>query len=118
MEEIQEIDEARKELSDRYGPLPPAAQNLLNVAHIRLLAEQLHVSVISEEKGELQIRFTAQASFDLNELRIISQKYAGRLSVSTGKQILLSLRQNSKSGAERLLLILSFFNDLKKFAKN
>ncbi|MFW0860640.1 MAG: transcription-repair coupling factor [Dethiobacter sp.] len=118
VEEIQEIDEARKELSDRYGPLPPAAQNLLNVAHIRLLAEQLHVSVISEEKGELQIRFTAQASFDLNELRIISQKYAGRLSVSTGKQILLSLRQNSKSGAERLLLILSFFNDLKKFAKN
>ncbi|MBS3901610.1 MAG: transcription-repair coupling factor [Dethiobacter sp.] len=118
LEEIQEIDEAREELSDRYGPLPPAAQNLLNVAHIRLLAEQMHVSVVSEEKGELQIRFTAQASFAANELRIISQKYAGRLIASTGKQFLLSLRHNSKSGAERLLLILAVLNDLKKLARN
>jgi len=118
VEQVQEINEAKEELSDRYGPLPPAAQNLLNVAHIRLLAEQLHVSVISEEKGELQIRFTAQASFAANELRHISQKHAGRLVVSTGKQFLLSFRHNAKSGAERLLLILAFLNDLKKLARN
>lgn len=118
VEKIEEIAEAREELSDRYGPLPFAAQNLLSVAHIRLLAEELHISVISEEKGELQIRFTAQASFTANELRIISQKYAGRLVASTGKQFLLSLRHNSKSGAERLSLILAFLNDLKKLAKN
>ena len=117
VEEIQEINEAKEELSDRYGPLPPAAQNLLNVAHIRLLAEQLHISVISEEKGELQIRFTAQASFNANELRIICQKYAGRLMISTGKQFLVSFRLNFKSGEERLLLILALLNDLKKLAK-
>ncbi|MCL4463871.1 MAG: hypothetical protein M1551_08615 [Firmicutes bacterium] len=74
--------------------------------------------VISEEKGELQIRFTAQASFAANELRHISQKHAGRLVVSTGKQFLLSFRHNAKSGAERLLLILAFLNDLKKLARN
>lgn len=117
VEEIQEINEAKEELSDRYGPLPSAAQNLLNVAHIRLLAEQLHISVISEEKGALQIRFTAQASFNANELRIICQKYAGRLMISTGKQFLVSFRLNSKSGEERLLLILALLKDLKKLAK-
>ena len=118
VEEIKEINEAKEELSDRYGTLPPAAQNLLNVAHIRLLAEQLHISVISEEKGELQIRFAVQAPFEANELRIISQKYAGRLMISAGKQFLLSFRPKSKSGEERLHLILAFLNDLKKLAKD
>lgn len=116
VEEIAEINEAREELSDRYGPLPPAAQNLLNVAQIRLLAEQLHIVAISEEKGEMQIRFTAQAPFAANDLRVISQKYAGRLMIRAGKQFYLVFRPKCKSGEERLLFILAFFDELKRLA--
>jgi transcription-repair coupling factor (superfamily II helicase) len=116
VEKVEDINEARAELCDRYGTLPPAAENLLNVAHIRLLAEELHATSVSEEKGEIQIRFSAQAPLDGDRMLALSRKHQGRLSAGAGKQFLLALRPRLTSGEERLRYILELFYELKKLA--
>ena len=115
---VEEVLEAKEELCDRYGPLPVAAENLLNVAHVRLLAESLHVSSISEEKGEVQIRFVKDAPFTGDQLLVLSKKHQGRLTAGAGKQFMLAFRLKARSGSERLVFVLELFNELKKLAIN
>ncbi|MDW7649798.1 MAG: transcription-repair coupling factor [Bacillota bacterium] len=117
VERIDEIMEAREELCDRYGALPTAAENLLNVAHLRLLAEEMGVLAISEEKGEIQIRFFKDAGFGGDQLLAASKKYQGRLTASAGGQFILAFRLKTKSGGEKLLFMLELFEYLKKLAK-
>ncbi|MBE3584289.1 MAG: transcription-repair coupling factor [Limnochordaceae bacterium] len=50
--EENELDELAEELRDRFGPLPPAAGNLLRVARLKVLARQLGIHSILGE-GEL-----------------------------------------------------------------
>jgi transcription-repair coupling factor (superfamily II helicase) len=55
----------RAELVDRFGPLPPAAQRLLEVADLRLTAESLGISAIAREGDELVVRFLRPVDRDL-----------------------------------------------------
>jgi transcription-repair coupling factor (superfamily II helicase) len=49
----------RQEVTDRFGPLPPSVQRLVEVAELRLAAEAAGVSSISREEGRLVVRFGA-----------------------------------------------------------
>lgn len=118
VQSLAEIEEARDELCDRYGALPPAAENLLHVAQLKLLAAELAVSVISEEKGELQIRFSPASNFSGEALLSLSKKRQGRLTVSTGKQFLLAFRTTFRTGSEKLVFLLELFSELKRLAKS
>ena len=58
------LDELTAELHDRFGPLPPAAQNLLRIARLKLLARTIGVrrldlgaqggSVLFEERSVIE----------------------------------------------------------------
>jgi transcription-repair coupling factor (superfamily II helicase) len=49
----------RREVTDRFGPMPAAVQRLVEVAELRLAAEAAGVSSISREDGRLVVRFGA-----------------------------------------------------------
>jgi transcription-repair coupling factor (superfamily II helicase) len=51
------LAEIRAELLDRYGPLPPPVERLLDVSRLRYRAEEAGVSQVSREDGQLVIRF-------------------------------------------------------------
>ncbi|MCW3489128.1 transcription-repair coupling factor [Dethiobacter alkaliphilus] len=116
VESVEQVLEAKEELCDRYGPLPAAAENLLNVAHVKLLARELYVSSVSEEKGEIQIRFAKDSTLSGDLLLKLSKQFKGRLTAGTGKQFILAFRLNTRSAGERLLFILELFDELKKLA--
>jgi transcription-repair coupling factor (superfamily II helicase) len=47
----------RQEVTDRFGPMPPSVQRLVEVAELRLAAEAAGVSSIAREDGQLVVRF-------------------------------------------------------------
>ncbi|MFL5684850.1 MAG: transcription-repair coupling factor [Chloroflexota bacterium] len=49
----------RQEVTDRFGPMPPSVARLVEVAELRLAAEEAGVSSISREEGRLVVRFGA-----------------------------------------------------------
>jgi len=51
------LDAARADLLDRFGPLPPPVERLLEVAHLRLAAEAAGISSVAREDGQLVVRF-------------------------------------------------------------
>ncbi|MEW5990740.1 MAG: transcription-repair coupling factor [Chloroflexota bacterium] len=52
----------RQEVTDRFGPMPPPVLRLVEVAELRLAAEDAGVSSISREEGQLVVRFGAGLS--------------------------------------------------------
>jgi transcription-repair coupling factor (superfamily II helicase) len=51
----QDLDSLRKELKDRFGPTPEAAENLLYQLRVKILAQQAGVDSVAMEGGMLVI---------------------------------------------------------------
>jgi transcription-repair coupling factor (superfamily II helicase) len=59
---VSELDSVRAELLDRFGPVPPPVDRLLEVAALRLTAEAAGIASIAREDGVLVLRFPADWS--------------------------------------------------------
>ncbi len=62
------VEDVRKELEDRYGPVPETVRHLLEAAALRAECERLGVSQVDRKKGEVQMRFAPKAAVDPNRL--------------------------------------------------
>jgi transcription-repair coupling factor (superfamily II helicase) len=82
-----EIDRIRDELLDRFGALPPEADNLVEVIRLKVRARRLGVAVIEQQNGELV--FTAAEQSQVDPRRLLNLlKQAGRgLRVAPGHRI-------------------------------
>jgi transcription-repair coupling factor (superfamily II helicase) len=72
------ISEIRAEMEDRYGSLPDPTVFLLEAAQLRLECERMGVAQIDRKRGELQIRFTENASVDPTHLMKLVARNAKR----------------------------------------
>jgi transcription-repair coupling factor (superfamily II helicase) len=72
------IQEIRAEMEDRYGALPDPTVFLLEAAQLRLECERMGVAQIDRKRGELQIRFTENASVDPTHLMKLVARNAKR----------------------------------------
>ncbi|MBI1886255.1 MAG: transcription-repair coupling factor, partial [Chloroflexi bacterium] len=54
--ELGAVDAIEQELADRFGPLPPVVQTLLEVVRLRVLAERAGVQAIASEDGQVVVR--------------------------------------------------------------
>jgi transcription-repair coupling factor (superfamily II helicase) len=52
-----EREEVRRELEDRFGPLPPAVENLLEYSVLKALCEKVLVSSVERNGDQLAIKF-------------------------------------------------------------
>ncbi len=59
------IDSILNDVEDRFGKAPRELKNLLNIAEIKNLAEEIGVVRIGEESGELYFKFKKDIAFDL-----------------------------------------------------
>ncbi len=53
----EDVEAVRRDLLDRFGPLPPPVERLLEVARLRLAAERAGIGSISREDAQLVLRF-------------------------------------------------------------
>jgi len=59
-----DVDRLQAETEDRFGHLPPAAQNLFDMGRLRVLAEAIGVRSVDVADDKLQIRFHQGPPFD------------------------------------------------------
>jgi transcription-repair coupling factor (superfamily II helicase) len=52
----QEVDRIRDEAEDRFGPLPPEAETLLDVARLRVACQRLGVEEVSTFRRQIRVR--------------------------------------------------------------
>jgi len=63
-----QLEDVRKELEDRYGPIPAPVRYLLAAAALKLLSERVGVMNIDRRRDSITIKFTEQATVDPERL--------------------------------------------------
>lgn len=70
----QDYDMGLEEISDRYGPLPPAVHSLFAVAQLRIVAQKLGVASIQERGGVASVEFSKVSLLNPGKVvRLISE---------------------------------------------
>jgi transcription-repair coupling factor (superfamily II helicase) len=64
-----EIDDMRVELEDRFGALPPEAQNLFYQLRLKLYALEAEVKAIATEEGQIVVRADSLEHLDRDRLQ-------------------------------------------------
>src|SRR5690606_13997343 len=57
LETIRDVDKLRREFRDRYGPLPPEVETLLQTAALRLLGTELGLERILVRPWDARLNF-------------------------------------------------------------
>lgn len=113
LDTLEEVQDVREELNDRYGKLPEPAENLLDVALLRLLAEELGSNIISEEKGEISLHFTNKTPLEAKALLSISRKHQGHLKATASGRFILAFRKSFSSSRQKLVFLRKVLDELK-----
>jgi transcription-repair coupling factor (superfamily II helicase) len=79
-----EREEVRREIDDRFGPLPPAVENLLDYAVLKALAEKLLVASIDRRGDQLAIKFYEDTPLGPEQLVKLIRKRRGMRLDPTG----------------------------------
>ncbi len=106
-----DADDIADELLDRFGEMPDSVDNLLRIALIRAMAEDMGLRQITEMNGE--IRFY-QAKPDMEVYRELAFVTGGRLRVSMGSGESFGVLK-LKSGENSLVLVHKMF---EKYLEN
>ena len=61
-------EEASEELRDRFGPLPAAVHNLLELSLLKHRAEDLRIPLVERRAGTLVVRFREDSKVDANRI--------------------------------------------------
>ncbi len=73
-----EVADLRTELADRFGPLPAAADQLLDIVRVRVAARAVGVEKVEAGDGKALVTFSAGTTLDPDHLVRVIQKSRGR----------------------------------------
>lgn len=79
IENQEEYDDMLEELMDRFGELPKAVQNLLNIAHLKAIANKAYVTELTQKGDYIKVVMFERAPIDAAQIENIVGKYKGRL---------------------------------------
>lgn len=80
LENPEEAFRIKEEVEDRFGPLPPAVENLFLYAQVKFYAQSLGLKSVDRSGSRLLIKFPAGADFQWNKIQRLLSRYRGSYS--------------------------------------
>ncbi|HKZ22088.1 MAG TPA: transcription-repair coupling factor [candidate division Zixibacteria bacterium] len=102
LETLGQLQELKTELEDRFGPLPPEAEDLLAVTELKILAKERLIEKISVKDKYLTFEFTESKNFTRTELERIAKAISLPLEFYPEKKFKVSVKINVKEDKTRL----------------
>ncbi|MDI3316224.1 MAG: transcription-repair coupling factor [Bacillota bacterium] len=103
VEQADEVDELAEELVDRFGEPPAEVRNLLELARLRVLATELGILALTQERRELHVQFAGFLSGGLKgELHGLTVPGVGRARVDAGGSVGFRIPLGGVQGDELL----------------
>jgi transcription-repair coupling factor (superfamily II helicase) len=119
----EETDDLREELTDRFGDLPTAVENLLAVARLKVYGREYNIEQISQKGDDLSLRFAAQERNRIDtrktdQLCLEFENRFKRIVVGEGSNPTLILRGKGLSDEDKLALMERFLLQYKEVLKS
>ncbi|MDR2712293.1 MAG: transcription-repair coupling factor [Clostridiales bacterium] len=109
---LEEVDELRGELLDRYGKLPLPATNLLLLGRIKVLAKKARLAALSLKNERVQLRFAPNHKLTGEVLLVIGNKWGRKISFLDKKDFSIFIEASNMEMPGILDLLERFFHDL------
>ncbi|MBX5436598.1 MAG: transcription-repair coupling factor [Alicyclobacillaceae bacterium] len=116
---LEAADELTEELIDRYGDLPEAVLNLLDVTRIKSYAMQYGIESISSQGAETVIRLRPDAIryVDPGKLFLLTRKWKGEYSKKSTGALQVAFRTKGMSDRETCRFLLQFLAEFREVLK-
>ena len=105
----------QEELEDRFGDLPKAVNNLLEVAFLKVLANKVYIFNIEDKIDEVTLEIHPTAKYDLNKLKDYIQSNKHKISFVQNEKSYFRVKKkniNNKQILKNIKEILQEFNKI------
>ncbi|MBC7325229.1 MAG: transcription-repair coupling factor, partial [Moorella sp. (in: Bacteria)] len=90
--DLKEVENIASEMLDRYGRPPGAAQNLLSLTRVRLLAQEIGVTGVQQKGKEIELNFGQQHNLRGEKLIQLTQYFPHKLNFSSAGGLTIRVR--------------------------
>lgn len=111
LNELEKIEELEDELIDRFGQLPEPAQNLIDLAMLKIYAKQMKIITITASIEQIFIQFDEEAKLEQSTLKKLNSRFKSHLSLNPIQRA-IKLSKLSVPKKDLLPTIISLMNIL------
>ncbi|MBN1282619.1 MAG: transcription-repair coupling factor [Proteobacteria bacterium] len=86
----REVEAIGVELADRFGPMPPEAENLLGMMDLRILARNLRIKQVIYDGNQLSCQLDARSPITTEQVLSMVSAFPGRYRVVPPDRLLIS----------------------------
>ena len=99
---MNDYNDIKEELEDRYSTIPEAVYNLMDIAYIKSLAKVLLIEEIKENQKEIRFKFS-KGFKNINEIySVLLNKYKDNVVLYFGETPFFAVRNNTMKKEEML----------------
>ncbi|SJZ74164.1 transcription-repair coupling factor (mfd) [Selenihalanaerobacter shriftii] len=109
---LDDIEDIKDELKDRFGDLPQSVINLISIGEIKVLASNLDIQSIKSKKKFILIKFNSANNLSGQKIIELSSKYENKIGFRSSKEPVLKVKaaKTSKETLNTLIQILKSLN--------
>ena len=116
LENAEECEDMAEELTDRFGDLPKAVMNLLEIARLKAEAHSLYITEVSGNANRLKLTMYEKANIVVTNIPKLIERYQGGLKFQAAEApYFLYERKNNKKPETNVLKTLSYLLEDMKF---
>ena len=115
IENEDDMQDIRMELIDRFGKLPNAVENLLQIAYIKALLKNLGFASITQRDDLIILQVGSEKKINFESLPKLNAKYKGRILFDFGINPYLKFKLDGMHDASLLNNIKILLHDIKSF---
>lgn len=115
LENAEECEDMSEELTDRFGDLPKAVLNLLEIARLKAAAHALYITEVSGNAVRLKLTMYEKADITVTNIPKLVERYQGALKFQAAEApYFVYERKNNKQTESNVLKTLSYLlEDMK-----
>ena len=72
---VHDAEDLEKELQDRFGPVPEATRQLIEISLLRALAHEAGVASVTVRQGQARMKFALQAEVDPLQIMQAAERF-------------------------------------------
>ena len=108
-----ELMDMQEELLDRFGEMPHAVNNLLNIAYLKSVAHEAYVTKMVHKGKKVRMMMYAQAPLDVTKIPALLESYKGALTMERGTTPTFIYHLDKRENAKQKLDAISLFELIK-----
>lgn len=101
--DLTDLEDIKNEIKDRYGAIPLEIINLLEIIHLRVLAQKLFIEEINEQEQFWELIFHPRPNLSGERFVKLSQDLPGQISFQPGPPFSLRVRKGPLAVLKNIL---------------